>query len=1316
MERYELVEGTSSKFWEAAVAGTRLTVRFGRIGTQGQTKDKDFDSAEDAEKEKKKLVKEKTGKGYVLAANGAAAPAAPQPKPQPAEAKTEKRAPAATAEIEEKPVAETPRERPPEPAPPEIHLDEAQLDTLLGEPLATRSRPHPHLDAAGAWAQLVTDLQSIKPLVRKEGVEALAWLSERMGETGPKDPASGGAVGWLKSKFAGKAAASLDPAEAQKWISQILLASDGLVMGQKGREDKRAASLFTLRAFFFWLVGTGGVEALIEAVLPSIGNVRKGRHGYDTSSWSAPFDLALRDVLTSLPQQDYEQAIGLLTPAYHAEQDWMKKTIYAFVLGDDRPVTHDLTPLSVLNQAAASGEDIGAWLCMVPLIVDATPSATGKWRAKRSYFMYFTYLDVPLSDIAASIIANARHYGETPLPMLDWMLHYGYETQRTTLARIILATGDDTALTVLLPYLHEKWIRAALDEAMAANPALGLRQHLVTLAAGRNEPVVRARVMDLIKQYPAQTLKGWAASGRPLAQLERLLETNNVPLAAAQSLPAVLKDPPWRKKAVRNEDTVLDLKPVATPFRYHREEPLPEENRWRHSRARVVKTTEELIKAIREFEAKELSDWYKVPRSLSVPQPGDDEEQVLAFVAQRVSEIHSARSYALTVSGWNTLIDAVEQQPDGLAMTLWGCPGVLASYFMGDVYPRMMARFGERALPGLLRQVESDPIGMLDKVKDVDAAELAPLAARALLKLKKARLPAMHWLRSHRQTAITRLIPDAVGRKGAARDAAEHTLRWLIADRAETREEIETNARTYEAQSADVHKALAEVLDRDPLGRYPARIAKLPAWFKPAALARPALKAGGAFPDEAVTALAEMVSFSTPEAIYAGIDVVKDAATADSLARFSWDLFSAWLAEGAPGKDGWALRAIGWLGDDECARQLTRLIRKWPGESAHQRAVTGLDVLADIGTDVALMNLNGIAEKLKFKGLQERAREKIAVLAEARDLTPEELADRLAPDLDLDERGGMDLDFGPRRFRVGFDEFLKPWVKDETGKRLKDLPKPAKSDDAELSATAVKTWAALKKDARAVASLQITRLENMLSTSRRVAPDVFWTFFASHPLIRHLTQRLVWGIYGDRDPRTAPTTVFRVSDDLSVTNAADDTLDLDFSASAPGFIGLVHPLHLPAGGLDAWGALFGDYEISQPFAQLGREIHTLSETEKTTREIDRFENLKVESARIRGMASRGWQLGSPQDSGCIWWLERPVRFADGTTKDAMFYFSDGLFAGAADFEDKLQTLGKLSLEQPYGNKGGTRTFGELDPVTASEMLRGLALLAETAVK
>ncbi|STE45006.1 putative nucleic acid binding protein (putative regulator) [Escherichia coli] len=87
-----------------------------------------------------------------------------------------------------------------------------------------------------------------------------------------------------------------------------------------------------------------------------------------------------------------------------------------------------------------------------------------------------------------------------------------------------------------------------------------------------------------------------------------------------------------------------------------------------------------------------------------------------------------------------------------------------------------------------------------------------------------------------------------------------------------------------------------------------------------------------------------------------------------------------------------------------------------------------------------------------------------------------ELEDRLAPDLGLDDNGSLLLDFGPRQFTVSFDETLKPFVRDASGSRLKDLPKPNKSDDESRADEAVNRYKLLKKDARTVAAQQVASL------------------------------------------------------------------------------------------------------------------------------------------------------------------------------------------------------------------------------------------------
>ncbi len=65
MKRYfEFVGGSSAKFWECGVSGNEVTVRFGRIGTEGQTQVKDLPDADAAARHAEKLIASKTAKGY----------------------------------------------------------------------------------------------------------------------------------------------------------------------------------------------------------------------------------------------------------------------------------------------------------------------------------------------------------------------------------------------------------------------------------------------------------------------------------------------------------------------------------------------------------------------------------------------------------------------------------------------------------------------------------------------------------------------------------------------------------------------------------------------------------------------------------------------------------------------------------------------------------------------------------------------------------------------------------------------------------------------------------------------------------------------------------------------------------------------------------------------------------------------------------------------------------------------------------------------------------------------------------------------------
>jgi predicted DNA-binding WGR domain protein len=547
---------------------------------------------------------------------------------------------------------------------------------------------------------------------------------------------------------------------------------------------------------------------------------------------------------------------------------------------------------------------------------------------------------------------------------------------------------------------------------------------------------------------------------------------------------------------------------------------------------------------------------------------------------------------------------------------------------------------------------------------------------------RRSRSDAETWLKAHPEHAAVGLIPVAVG-PGKPREAAGAALRFLVA-----RGHGDVVNKVASEYGPAVEKALADVLAFDPTQAFPAKLPRLPAFYDVAKLHRPVLLGGkGALSDEAMRQLGTMLAFSTAESPYAGLAQVRDACEQASLDAFAWDVYQAWMGAEAPSKESWAFLTLGFLGGDGVARKLTPLIRAWPGEGLHARAVTGLDVLTLIGTDLALMHLNGVAQKVKFKGLQEKAKEKVLAIAEARGLTVAELADRLVPDLDLDADGSKLLDFGPRQFKVAFDEELKPIVRDAAGKRLAELPKPNKSDDPAKSKAAVDSFKLLRKDAKSIASGQIARLEMAMCDQRRWDVATFRTFLLEHPLMKHLARLLVWGTF---DAQNKLVATFRADE----TGALMDGSEQPFALAEGARVGLPHALELGPKRIAEWGQLFTNYELIQPFAQLQRQTYAPTPAEAAAKVLPHLNKVKVPTGKVLGLLNKGWEKGPPQDAGWIWEWRRPL---PGHDEPATLGLSPGILASSA-MEEPEQELSELSLPV---------TAGELGPVLYSELVANL---------
>src|SRR5262245_56845824 len=343
----------------------------------------------------------------------------------------------------------------------------------------------------------------------------------------------------------------------------------------------------------------------------------------------------------------------------------------------------------------------------------------------------------------------------------------------------------------------------------------------------------------------------------------------------------------------------------------------------------------------------------------------------------------------------------------------------------------------------------------------------APEAALPLLEVQlgsKAPAIAAEWLSSHPLLAAVGLVPAAMGH-GRLADAARehlHTMRrGGLADvlsAAKAHLTTEQGAWLQREILEVVEEAVAEI-DRtalpDALRAAFANVkpSKPPGWLSLPSL--PPIKMDGKrLATHEIETVLTALRAKPESANDVLIATLKQHADHTSLDAFAWKLFELWQGMGAPSKDKWAMGAIGLLGGDGCVLKLTPLVREWPGESQHARAVFGLECLRAVGNDTALMALNGVAQKLKFKGLKQKAQEMMEGIAQSRGLTPEQLADRIVPDCGLDERGSRVFDFGPRQFRFVLGPEMKPLVRDAAGKVRSDLPAPIKADDPARAATA----------------------------------------------------------------------------------------------------------------------------------------------------------------------------------------------------------------------------------------------------------------------
>ncbi|MCB2313379.1 DUF4132 domain-containing protein [Clostridium tagluense] len=342
------------------------------------------------------------------------------------------------------------------------------------------------------------------------------------------------------------------------------------------------------------------------------------------------------------------------------------------------------------------------------------------------------------------------------------------------------------------------------------------------------------------------------------------------------------------------------------------------------------------------------------------------------------------------------------------------------------------------------------------------------------------------------------------------------------------------------------------------------------------------------------------------------------------LAKLALEVLERWLSCGAESKKKWVLSFTAIYGEYDVISIFKKNIEEWPKNSRGAIASDAVKALALNGSSEALIIIDNISRKFKFKQVKNAASAALKFAAQQMGIDMEELSDRVVPDLSFDVKCERVFDYGDRKFIVTLTPELILEVQDESGKKFKSLPAPGKRDDEDKATAASLEFKNLKKKLKTVANIQAIRLEMALSSNRKWTKEAWVKLFARNPIMNQFAIGLVWGVYKEN----VLVDSFRYMEDGTFNTKDEDEYNIEDGA----LIGLIHPVELSKEDMELWKEQLENYEVKQPFEQLSREVFELSEKEKTMNTVERFGGTMLNGLSLLGkLTGFEWSRGSIQD-------------------------------------------------------------------------------------
>jgi hypothetical protein len=227
---------------------------------------------------------------------------------------------------------------------------------------------------------------------------------------------------------------------------------------------------------------------------------------------------------------------------------------------------------------------------------------------------------------------------------------------------------------------------------------------------------------------------------------------------------------------------------------------------------------------------------------------------------------------------------------------------------------------------------------------------------------------------------------------------------------------------------------------------------------------------------------------------------------------------------------------------------------------------------------------------------------------------------------------------------------------------------------------------------RKTLKVQTARLYEAMCTGRTWNYRDWQEHLDQHPVMRKLTQRLIW----------TSDQVFRPLDDGRLVDVEDDVVELPPDAR----LAIAHAAVLDEETRLRWQHYLADYEIVTLFQQFGKEIHRLPAERADDHRLTDFEGRQLPAFTLRSTARKlGYLRGQTLDGPMFDEYEKPFP-SIGLT--AVVTFSGN------SLPEENHTVGLEALcfrqVQPDGERTTVR-LGDVPPVLLSETYQDLRVIA-----